>query len=125
MASRWYLTAEALANLRDIARRSVKIWGRDQAKIYHADLEAGFKIIAERHARLPRKPAGIGALRLHRIKHHYAVFWVLADDCVVITNVMHERMDVSTRLRVLQTKLESDVGEVRRTILKDNLSRKD
>jgi plasmid stabilization system protein ParE len=125
VAARYYLTTEALANIRDIARQSAKRWGILQAKAYQADLAAGFQRVASRHEQLPKKAVGVGEFRLHRIHHHYAVFLVLAADRVVIVSVLHERMDVSTRLHAVRAQLDRDVAEVRRTILKDNLSGED
>lgn len=125
MAARYYLTADALMHVRKIVRESARQWGAAQAKSYQASLSDGFQRIADRHGQLPRKSAGVGDLRLHRIHRHYAVFLVLAENRIMIVAVLHERMDVSARLRAMQGKLGRDIGDIRRKVLKDNLSGND
>ncbi len=122
MPARYYLTTEAVANMRAIAQQSVKRWGKSQAKAYQADLTAGFRVIAERHERLPRKATGVDDQRLHRVNHHYVVFLVLTPDVIVITTILHEHMDVPTRLHNAQVRMNLELADVRRSVLKDNLS---
>lgn len=122
MTARYYLTADALMNVRDIVRESARQWGGAQAKSYQTSLSDGFQRIADRHAQLPRKSAGVGGLRLHRINRHYAVFLVLTENSIIIVAILHERMDVSARLRAMQGKLGRDIADIRRKVLKDNLS---
>ena len=101
--------------------------GRQQSLTYLTDLQAGFQYVADHHDRLPARKTitGVSSTRLHRVNHHYIAFRILAAGTVFITAVLHERMDVSTRLRDLQETTDKEVGDMRAQLLKDNLRPRD
>lgn len=122
---RYRLTPTAAANFEQIGRETAQKWDDGQAFRYLSELRNGFQAIAERHEHLPRKATGVGEQRMYRVNHHYIVFWVMTPDIVAITTILHERMDVPTRLRNAQIRTSHEVADVRHAILKDNLSGED
>lgn len=93
------LTPDAEADLAAIARYKVVTWGPEQAKRYQKALERGFKAVAEGAGRytspLPHRPD----VRCLRCQHHY-IFSVHEDgEAAAIVAILHENMDLPTRLR--------------------------
>ncbi len=93
------LTPDAEDDLLQIAAYTIETWGPGQADRYEAALVQCFGAICrgDAHSRLPipRRPE----IRVTRCRHHY-VFSFHADDAPpLIIAVLHENMDLVTRLR--------------------------
>lgn len=118
---RFHMTPLAARHVRKIARDSQAQWGKSRAITYIAALQASFQHIADRHDAIPKRTRLTGRLnlRLHRTGSHYIAFVVLNSDHVAITSILHERMDVSTRLQELQARTDKQVGDIRAQILRD------
>jgi toxin ParE1/3/4 len=93
------LAAAAEEDLRNISRYTISTWGREQAARYIAQLDTQFELIGDGRARtrscLPHRPE----LRVSRAKHHYIFFLERETQCPLILAVLHEKMDLMTRLR--------------------------
>ena len=98
MTVRYVLTSDAEADVRDIARYTLREWGEAQARKYAAALnrgiervvagERGFKDLGDLHQ----------GLRMIRCEHHY-IFCLPRDGSpALIVAIFHERMDLMVRL---------------------------
>jgi plasmid stabilization system protein ParE len=94
------LTPEAEADLEQIAEYTLREWGPEQQAHYAELLEAGFTRIAEGHAISRRFLEHYPHLYVTHCEHHY-IFYIRQDDNVRprIIAVLHERMDLITRIR--------------------------
>jgi len=92
------LTPCAKEDLADIARYTVKEWGKPQALKYAGLLDVCFENIAQgkdiSRAIFPNNQV----VRVCRCKHHY-VFYLKKNEMPVILAVLHERMDLMERLK--------------------------
>ena len=93
------LTAEADADIQAIARYTISTWGIDQAQRYEALLEKHLQAIGRQKVRtrvfLEHRPE----LLVSRVEHHYVFHQVRKNQCPLILAVLHEHMDLVTRLR--------------------------
>ncbi|MBI1380959.1 MAG: type II toxin-antitoxin system RelE/ParE family toxin [Planctomycetaceae bacterium] len=93
------LTPDAADDLAAIARYTVTTWNHEQAARYGAALEQSFRAIATGAARqttpLPRRPD----VRCHRCQHHYVFSIHEERGPVTVVAILHESMDLPTRLR--------------------------
>ena len=93
------LAETADADIQAIARYTISTWGVDQARRYEALLESHFRAIGSEKARtrvfLKRRPE----LLVSRIEHHYVFHLVRENQCPLILAVLHEKMDLMSRLR--------------------------
>lgn len=118
---RYFVTALALEHLGEIGRHGEKTWGRAQTARYMAGLRKAFQYIANHHPKLPDKSrlTGYARLNLHAVGSHYIVFIVLAPGKVAVTSVLHQHMDVPTRLRELQGRTDNEIGDLRAGLLRE------
>ena len=92
------LTPAAEADLREIARYTLRQWGARQAQRYGRLLEAGFRKIAEDRAVSKTFSERYPQVRVTRCEHHY-VFSLHPDGQKPrILAVLHEHMDLLARL---------------------------
>ena len=93
------LAKAAEDDLESIALYTISEWGAKQAVRYGAILEAHFEAIGKGHARtrvfLKHRPE----LRVSRVEHHYVFHLCRENQSPLIVAVLHERMDLMTRLR--------------------------
>ena len=93
------LTKAADADIDGIASYTVSTWGIEQARRYEALLESHFSAIGRQRVRtrvfLERRPE----LLVSRCEHHYVFHLVRNNQCPLILAVLHESMDLMTRLR--------------------------
>ena len=117
---RFHITPIAAEHMRQIADDSRQRWGKLRAIAYVSDLRSGFQHVADRHDTLPKRTRLTGSLKLglHRVGRHYIVYTVLTTNDVAITAVLHERMDVSTRLQELHAHTAQQVGDIRARLLR-------
>ena len=91
------LTLAAEGDLRGIWQYTHETWGADQADRYLGRIEACFEAIAEGRVRPRSDDALPGGVRVHRCEHHY-VFWIAGERPTVVA-ILHERMDLVSRLK--------------------------
>lgn len=98
MTARYVLTMAAEADLRDIIRYSREKWGAAQTRRYVAKLARGIERIADNVSSSKDMSALHPGLRMDRCEHHY-IFCLPRDDApALIVAILHERMDLMTRL---------------------------
>ena len=95
-----YELAEAAeADLQSIALYTISKWGSKQAARYGIILDSPFEAIGTGRARsrvfLPHRPE----LRISHVEHHYVFYLDREKQCRLILAVLHEYMDLMTRLR--------------------------
>lgn len=93
------LTGAADDDLLAIARYTIKKWGIDQARRYDATLESCFTAIGSgkirRRVFLKRRPE----LLFTHCEHHYIFYITRNNHCPLIIAVLHENMNLITRLK--------------------------
>ncbi len=95
------LTPTAESDLLAIAVYTIETWGLEQASRYEAALERHFRGLARREVvtstPLPHRPE----LQSSRCEHHYVFTQWRSEGTLLIIAVLHENMDLMTRLRDL------------------------
>ena len=92
------LSAKALADLKSIGRFTKKYWGRDQRNIYLSKLDEGFHRLAEQpHLGSARDDIRKG-YRVYHVGRHL-IFYRQKSTGIEIIRILHDRMNVETRLR--------------------------
>ena len=97
---RYELTLDAEADLEQIAEYTLRQWGPEQQAHYAELLEAEFIRIAEGHVVARRFLERYPHLYVTRCEHHY-IFYLRQDASIRprIIAVLHERMDLISRIR--------------------------
>jgi len=93
------LSPDAEADLESIARYTVETWGTDQAREYQTGLVSCFKAIASGTARTTVPIAQRPEFCSLHCQHHYVFALLESGEPVSIIAVLHENMDLPTRLR--------------------------
>lgn len=92
------LTPAAAADVREIARYTLRQWGEAQQRRYAELLKACFQRIANKTVASRTFSERYPQVRITRCEHHY-VFYILPDGQPPrIIAVLHERMDFVARL---------------------------
>ncbi|WP_416067558.1 type II toxin-antitoxin system RelE/ParE family toxin [Rhizobium sp. ZK1] len=94
----YILTAEAEADLRSVIRYTRAQWSAAQVRRYVSALERGIANLAEGEAPFKDMSALYPALRMARCQHHYVFCLPREDAPALIMAILHERMDLMTRL---------------------------
>jgi plasmid stabilization system protein ParE len=93
------LTSAVDADLQAIADYTVATWGLEQAQHYAALLEKHFRALNTRRVRtrvfLRQRPE----ILVSRCEHHYVFHLVRPGQCPLILAVLHENMDLVSRLK--------------------------
>jgi toxin ParE1/3/4 len=91
------LAPEAMGDLADIRRYTIKRWGADRARAYLGGLGILFKQIANGVART--RPADEIRLGYRRIRYRSHVVFLVEDDASIrVMRVLHARMHFEARL---------------------------
>ena len=93
------LTPAAAADLRSIARHTLRQWGARQQQRYARELEACCKQIGERTAISRTFSERNPGVRVMHCRHHYIFFTSPGESRPLIIAVLHERMDLPARLK--------------------------
>ncbi len=91
------LTELALKDLRSIGRYTQNTWGREQRNIYLKRLDDCFQFLGQQ----PQRGKACNDIRLGYRKYHvgrHVIFYRIAFEGIEIIRILHERMDVETRL---------------------------
>ncbi len=93
------LAPAAAQDLLEIAAYTIRTWGNEQAERYERALVDHFMALARGDVPTKAPIRGRPELIVSRCEHHY-VFAVLQEgDSLLILAVLHEKMDLMTRLR--------------------------
>ncbi|MEX1025264.1 MAG: type II toxin-antitoxin system RelE/ParE family toxin [Planctomycetota bacterium] len=92
------LTPDAEDDLSDIARYTLETWGEAQQRLYEAALITCFEALADGSARTRRPLPHRTDVRQVHCRHHYVFAIDVPDAPVTIVAVLHEKMDLMTRL---------------------------
>ncbi len=92
------LTPAAAADLREIARYTLRQWGARQQQRYARLLDACFRGIAKNTVTSRTFSARSPQVRLTRCEHHYVFYIMPAGQKPRILAVLHERMGLLARL---------------------------
>jgi toxin ParE1/3/4 len=90
----YQLTPGAEKDLEDIARYTLKTWGKRQAFRYGGLLEKRFQEIAERTALSRGFSSRYPQVLVNHCEHHYVFFLHPEGQPPCILAVLHERMDL-------------------------------
>ena len=91
------LSAKSLEDLKVIGRFTGKSWGPEQCKIYLSKLDESFHILADQpHLGITRNDIRKG-YRVYHVGRHL-IFYRQKSTCIEIIRILHDRMDVETRL---------------------------
>ncbi|MGH2530689.1 MAG: type II toxin-antitoxin system RelE/ParE family toxin [Thermomicrobiales bacterium] len=91
------LTQEARDDLRDLLQYTLETWGRKQRDSYRALVLRTLRDLAT-FPGLGRKRAELGAdLRSFPVGQHVVIYW-LNDEELIVTRIMHSRMDIDDDL---------------------------
>jgi plasmid stabilization system protein ParE len=93
------LTEAADADIREIARYTHQKWGEAQARMYLDTLERCTERLVAGDAPFKDLSSLIPSLRMSRCEHHYIVCLPRDDGPALIVALVHERMDLVSRLR--------------------------
>lgn len=91
------LSAQARADLQDIGRYTQEVWGREQRNRYLSRLDEAFHLLA----REPDRGRSCDEIRPGYRKHHqgrHVIFYRQSGQDIEIIRILHERMDVESRL---------------------------
>ncbi len=92
------LSAKSLEDLKSIGRFTLKYWGREQYEIYLSKLDESFHLLAEQ----PQLGTARDDIRKdYRVYHvgRHLVFYRQKSAGIEIIRILHDHMDVKTRLR--------------------------
>lgn len=92
------ISALAEEDLIGIARYTIEQWDIEQAQRYADYFDAHFAMIASGEARTRSPIKHRPELRSSRCKKHVVFHLVRDNECPLIIAVLHERMDLMTRL---------------------------
>jgi toxin ParE1/3/4 len=92
------LTPAAEADLREIARYTLRRWGARQQQRYAHQLAACFQRIAEGRARSKTFSERFPQVRVARCQHHYVFYIYPEGHQPLMLAVLHEQMDLLARL---------------------------
>lgn len=92
------LTPAAEADLRDIARYTLRQWGTRQQQRYASQLTACFQRIAGRTVQVRTFSQRYPQVRVTRCQHHHVFYIQPEEQKPLIIAVLHENMDLMARL---------------------------
>lgn len=92
------LTEAAVDDLREIARYTLRQWGKSQSLRYAALLERCFREIAVRSGFSKTVSERYPDLRVSRCEHHYVFYVHPPSERPRIIAVLHEKMELLDRL---------------------------
>ncbi|MBC8287548.1 MAG: type II toxin-antitoxin system RelE/ParE family toxin [Nitrospinae bacterium] len=93
------LTKDAEADLEEIARYTIEEWGEAQAESYLGKISQCFKNITKNKVASRTFSEKFPDAQVIRCEHHYIFYLYLKGEKPIIFAVLHERMDMLTRLK--------------------------
>ena len=99
MTCPYVLTRGAASDLDDIVRYTRQTWGQAQCRVYVSRIEAAATELANgKSVFRTRDDLGPG-LRVCRVGHHYVFCLPRTDQPALILAILHEQMDMISRLK--------------------------
>jgi toxin ParE1/3/4 len=99
MTRSYVVSRTAAADLRDITRYTVKQWGKNKCRAYIADLEQCTEAVATGSGFYKDMSALYPDLRMIACQHHYIFCLPRQNTPALVIAILHERMDIITRLK--------------------------
>lgn len=99
MTPGYVLSSYAEADLREIARYTRNEWGVSRTRTYLAQLKQGIEALVSGQCAFKDMSGLYPSLRMVRCKHHYVICLPRDDAPAIIVAILHERMDLMTRLK--------------------------
>lgn len=103
MTRSYIVSRAAAADLREITRYTVKQWGEDKCRAYIAHLEQCTDAVAKGIGVYKDMSALHPDLRMAACQHHYIFCLPRQDVPALVVAILHERMDIITRLKLRLT----------------------
>jgi toxin ParE1/3/4 len=95
----YIVSSAAAADLRQVTSYSIERWGKEKCRAYIAALEQCTEALATGKGFYKDMSALYPDLRMVLCQHHY-IFCLLRQDApALVLAVLHERMDIMTRLK--------------------------
>jgi len=98
MSPAYRLTSGAESDVRKILEYTLERWGSKQAAKYAFLLEDAIEKLAARELDGRGFSTNLPDVRVQRCEHHY-IFFQPGDQSLLILAILHESMDLMTRLR--------------------------
>ena len=98
MSGAYVLTLEAEADLRGIIRYTRQQWSDQQVRVYIGRLERGIARLAARQGAYRDMSDLYPKLLMAHCEHHYAFALTREGAPALVVAILHERMDLMTRL---------------------------
>ena len=98
MTGGYVLTLEAEADLRGVIRYTRQQWSAEQVRIYIAKLERGIDRLVARQGAFKGMSDLYPKLLMAHCEHHYVFSLPRERAPALIVAILHERMDLMTRL---------------------------
>ena len=95
--SKYTVTEEAEADIKDVGRYTNRVWGRDQRIKYIAGLGMLFRSLAK-NPRLGKDYGYVLDGCFGHIYQHHIVFYTKASHGIEIIRVLHQSMDIESQL---------------------------
>ena len=92
------LTPEARKDLKNIAKYTVKQWGKEQALVYKGKLKACFNEIAQANVLKRKFAPELPGLFVKRCDKHFVFYLKKEKEPAIILNILHGRMDLIQRM---------------------------
>lgn len=94
----YVLSEAAEADLRGVIRYTRNMWGEQQARLYAEKLKNGIIRMSQGKGAFREMDDIYPSLRMARIEHHYAFCLLRQNSPVLVVAILHERMDLLSRL---------------------------
>jgi toxin ParE1/3/4 len=92
------LSAKSIEDLKSIARFTLKSWGRQQRNIYLSKLDESFHLLADQPNLGSARDDIRKGYRVYHVGRHL-IFYRQKYTGIEIIRILHDRMDVETRLK--------------------------
>lgn len=99
MTCPYILTRSAAADLRSIVQYTHEHWGVTQCRAYVTQIETAATEVALGKGRYRKLDELLPGLRVRQVGRHYLFCLTRNGDPALILAILHERMDIVTRLK--------------------------
>ncbi len=99
MTAPYLLTRSAAADLHEVVRYTLQLWGKAQCQTYIAQIEEAAKELALGKGLYKTRDDLVPGLRVRRAGHHYLFCIPRRNQPALILAILHERMDMIARLQ--------------------------
>jgi plasmid stabilization system protein ParE len=106
-----YKTPTAERKLIDIAKWSVKKWGKKVAREYMANLEKTINLVASGELPCQENPEFSTRYSYRLSKRHY-IFFEFCDDKIIVATIFHTAMHIKERLQDESLSIRHEIGDL-------------